>query len=33
MPQGEEVDFGVVSPIGLMVSVAYFVTEMYSSRA
>jgi len=27
------VDFGVVRPIGPMVSMAYFVTEMYSTRA
>jgi len=33
VPQGEGVDFGSFVPIGLMVSVAYFVTEMYSTRA
>ena len=27
------VDFGVVCPIGSMVSMAYFVTEMYLTRA
>jgi len=33
MPQGEGVDFGVVCSHWPMVSMAYFVTEMYLTRA
>jgi len=33
VPQREVMDFGSFAPIGQMVSMAYFVTEMYPTRA
>ena len=30
--QGEGVDFGIICPIGPVVSMVYFATEMYLTR-